>query len=1086
MIGELLLGAALEAGFSLLAEVGFGDELRALRTRWAKTEERQRKQAFERAWQRAAEAANDPSITRLLQHRPFQEEVVARLLDPTQGPDLPAIAATYGDLLPAQARALRRFFTALETALLEDAIWGPPIERFQEMQHRQDVVQALAQHNATLSAHELVRGQTAHLVGSGAIAQNGSQAGGEGSIVAQQVTNSALAPGGVAIVVQNQYPPDPQAARQKEARERYLRRLRQRCNVLPLAAMGGEEAGGDEVTLDRVYVELDTRTRVPVEKQPADQRDIERQLAGRPEQEDRPLSALEATIQNPRLVLLGDPGGGKSTFVRQLAAWLAAAHLGEAPLPAGWPANTLPLLVALRELAPALAALDLSGASEREISRRMAETVHGHWRTQLQEMGAEDFAPEVERALDAGDVLLIFDGLDEVPERLRQRVRQAMQGVRSTYPKAQRIVVTCRIRSYAGNAVLPGFAPHTLALFDEVKIGRFVESWYRAQAGLGRVTEPAATAKIADLQRAALSTDLRELASNPMLLTTMAIIHQKEVTLPPERVRLYKLAVENLLLRWQRQKGIPVSDTLAAVLRDDLKLRRIVEELAYLVHEREAQGQKEGVLSRGELLVLLEKPRYLDGAPLASEFLDYVDQRAGLLVGHGGVEEQEQPQIYSFPHRTFREYLAGCHMVEGRGVAREYWQRAGEGDFWYLAARYGAEELKYNSRSGEKELLDLAYDLCPAAAPANETQWRAVLWGGQVAALLGPGAIEDDTAKPEGGPVFLERLKPRLLGVMRSSPLRPIERAEAGNVLARLGDPRIEVLDPRQIEWVDVSAGSFRMGNDDEAKRWSRNESPQHIYNLAYAYKISRYPITNAQFDAFVQAEGYKTPGYWQEAKSHGYWRPGEVRRQFVKGPDLVEEWASMPVDYGEPFTLANHPVVGVNWWEALAFTRWLNAQLQAAGKLPAGWQVRLPSEAEWEKAARGDDGRDYPWLGKIDPDRVNYAVTGIGATSAVGCFPGGASPYCVEEMSGNVWEWTRSVYADYPYPAGGKALRQREDLAASDSHSRALRGGSFAFNENSLRCAARYDGYPYLRGGSLGFRVCASPLPPASGASGL
>ncbi|MBE2235176.1 MAG: SUMF1/EgtB/PvdO family nonheme iron enzyme, partial [Anaerolinea sp.] len=879
--------------------------------------------------------------------------------------------------------------------------------------------------------------------GSGSTAQDEAVSSGQGGFAAQTVEGSAVAVGHNAravkadVYVENlENLPDPEATRRKEARDRYLRRLRLRCNVLPLAAMGGEEAG-DEVTLDRVYVDLDTRTRVPIGEKQGGQRDLEREVAGRPGQEDRALTALEATIQNPRLVLLGDPGGGKSTFVRQLAAWLAAAHLGEAPLPAGWPADTLPLLVALRDLAPVLAALNLSGASEHEISRRMAEAVRGHWRTQLQEMGAEGFAPELERALDTGNVLLIFDGLDEVPERLRQRVRQAMQGVRSAYPKAQRIVVTCRIRSYAGSALLPGFAQHTLALFDEAKIRRFVEGWYRAQVALSRVTEQSATVKIADLQRAALSADLHELASNPMLLTTMAIIHQKEVTLPPERVRLYKLAVENLLLRWQRQKGIAVSDTLAAVLKDDLKLRRIVEELAYLVHEREAQGQKEGVLSRGELLSLLEKPRYLGDAGLVSEFLDYVDQRAGLLVGHGGAEEQEQPQIYSFPHRTFREYLAGCHMVEGRGVAREYWRRAGEGDFWYLAARYGAEELKYNSRNGEKELLDLAYDLCPTAGPVSEAQWRAVLWGGQVAALLGPAVIKDDDAKPEGGRVFLARLRPRLVDVMRKSPLPPIERAEAGNALARLGDPRSEVLDPLRIEWLDVPAGSFLMGNDDKARAYLGDESSQHPYNLAYVYKISRYPITNAQFDVFVQAGGYKEPDYWREAKAHGYWRPGEVRRQFLKESALVEEWSAAPADYGEPFTLANHPVVGVNWWEALAFTRWLEEQLRVAGKLPAGWQVRLPSEAEWEKAARGVDGRDFPWLGKIDPDRVNYAATGIGATSAVGCFPGGASPYHVEEMSGNVWEWTRSIYGEYPYPVEGKALQQREELAVGSSRSR-------------------------------------------------
>ncbi len=740
----------------------------------------------------------------------------------------------------------------------------------------------------------------AFVAGGGAVGQGHSTVGGQGSIVATQVSDSALAtgPGARAIkadtYVEHQHLPDPEATRRAEARERYLRRLRQRCNVLPLAAMGGEEDAGDEVTLDRVYVELDTRTRALRPGEEPGHRNEARQALGRPEQEDRALPALEAATLTPRLVLLGDPGGGKSTFVRQLAAWLAAAQLGDTDPPIGWPADTLPLLVALRELTPALASLALDGLSDRARDQRLVETVRQHWHAQLKDLAAEAFMPDVERALDTGTVLLVFDGLDEVPERLRRRVRLAVQSVRTAYPKVRHIVVTCRIRSYGGNAVLPGFDQHTLAAFDAAKIRRFVEGWYRAQATLGRMSDDAAGDKTKDLQQAALSADLSELASNPMLLTTMAIIHQKEVGLPRERVRLYKLAVENLLLRWQRQKGIAVSDTLAALLRDDLKLRRIVEDLAYWVHEREAAGREDGALSRSDLLALLEKPKYLGSAGLASEFLDYVDQRAGLLVGHGGDEEQDYPLTYSFPHRTFREYLAGCHMVEGRGIAREYWRRAAEKDFWVLAARYGAEELKYNSRGGEKELLDLAYDLCPAAAPGREVEWRAVLWSGQIAALLNASAILDDTAKPEGGQAYLERLLPRIEGVLRHSPLPAIERADAGRVLARLGDRRPGVgVDPAtglpDVDWLPVPAGPFRMGEGGE----------QFEYTLPYDYRIGRYPVTNAQYAAFVQAGGYRTPAYWQEAESHGYWRPaGQVKRRVwdLQG-ELRDEFAGAPAD---------------------------------------------------------------------------------------------------------------------------------------------------------------------------------------------
>jgi len=177
-----------------------------------------------------------------------------------------------------------------------------------------------------------------------------------------------------------------------------------------------------------------------------------------------------------------------------------------------------------------------------------------------------------------------------------------------------------------------------------------------------------------------------------------------------------------------------------------------------------------------------------------------------------------------------------------------------------------------------------------------------------------------------------------------------------------------------------------------------------------------------------------------------------------------------------------------VTWYEAVAYCHWLTERLQVSGLKFQVWRdgqpetlslepetltVRLPSEAEWEKAARGTEGRMFPWGGESDSDRANYVDTGIGTTSMVGCFPGGASPYGVEDLSGNVWEWTRSLYREYPYDRGDG----REDLEAGRDVLRMLRGGAFSLEARYVRCAFRFRDLPNLRFRYFGFRVVASPV---------
>ena len=172
------------------------------------------------------------------------------------------------------------------------------------------------------------------------------------------------------------------------------------------------------------------------------------------------------------------------------------------------------------------------------------------------------------------------------------------------------------------------------------------------------------------------------------------------------------------------------------------------------------------------------------------------------------------------------------------------------------------------------------------------------------------------------------------------------------------------------------------MGSDPsrDADAYDR-EQPQHNVDLPYEYYMARYPVTVAQFEAFVQASGYK---------------PGN------------EDW-------GRDYQIIRWYM---SWHDALAYCEWLTARLRegrdtrTAGAFTARcWLVCHATQRGRVKEQRGADGRRYPWGDDSDPNRANYDETGIGKTSAVGCFPGGVSPHGVEEMSGNVWEWTRSLW---------------------------------------------------------------------------
>lgn len=877
--------------------------------------------------------------------------------------------------------------------------------------------------------------------------------------------------------------------------ECYLESIHDETDELPSGSMPREwcvmDEGGQRrpVRLSDVYAERSLRMLPPPSSPgcPATPGTVVEPGAwSMPGDQDVLVSAVEAVFKNPRLVVLGRPGGGKSTLLGRLCAQFALRHRhsldGRNELPGWGPEEPpVPVLISLRRFAEWLPDTEAPGH---------AGLVWDYLqRDRLPRMGLGGGFFALRDTLLAGNGIVLLDGVDGAADSGGDaKTRTVLRAVREFSRSFKgRVVVTSRDGAFRDGGAwrLPEeeFTIATLAPLSTRRVMDYALAWYRVahrplRWDLGQADDAARS-----LQRA-VETEvgmIREMAGNPLLLGLMVQVHARGTGLPNNRAALYLAAADRLL------HPTVEPDSPAAIRTDGLE--RVLERIAFQAHEAQeyrtpapgdAAYQRADEVSRDAFLGIVFD--VFGGNADPADLRHRLEHRAGLLVtGDDGAVR--------LCHRAWQQFFAARHILrqpDPDGILRERLEPK-RLDWWrevhLLAAGCGRDSMQHIRVLAEAVWPD------PDARVAKRNVAQLLL-AAQVLteAELPDRLIEGD---PHCAP-FANLLKGVRSGLERALTAKRTpkgaDRERAGIWLAKLGEPRF---DPNRFDlptdslwgFARIPPGRFYMGSETPSDMEGASELPGDWNQALDAdYWIARFPVTQAQFARFVDDGGYAKRAYWSEAATAGLWRGGAITGRTWDSERFERsepESATSPAAWGTPYNLANHPVVGVNWYEALAYCRWLTEKLNEQENLPtelrealrAGARVILPSEAEWEKAARGTaDQRVRCWGEDLDPDRMNSSETGIGTPSAVGAFASGANPETrCEDMCGNVWEWTRSLLKDYPYdPHDG-----REALAVEGE--RVLRGGSFDDTRASGRCAIRGWGDPGDRGNYIGFRICIS-----------
>jgi len=676
-----------------------------------------------------------------------------------------------------------------------------------------------------------------------------------------------------------------------------------------------------------------------------------------------------------------------------------------------------------------------------------------------------DFAPSgfFRRLLEQEDCLLLLDGIDEVASKdergvLFDEVRRFLE-VHSK--EKHQCILTGRPAGFMDVPFVGDFHRCDVLPVTNEQVELLVDNWCGQLYGTGKQRDENKEEllhAIASLNAARAARNQKPLITSPLLVTMVVSVRYSENELPRERVKLYDACVK-VILR-SEHTGAQANGRVLTDIDEQAgpvdKQREWLACLAHHMHSGNHDGEEAGAtIEEHELRGCLSMLREDTGDPTEDQeerFIGQAHTRGGLLDAVG--------ERFQFLHLSFQEFLAGEYLTGytwDRDALKKRLAEIAADDWWR-----GPILLAIGHFSDRRHRRAFVEALCQL-----ETPHKAVLPAAELAAT---GLLELTQPEPPLLKMAAERIRSILSRTRALNASSPVARARAARVLNDLpgGDTRPGIGASNglpDITWCRVPGGTLMMGSnrgDDQASERECAPDGNPFPVTVESFRLSAYPVTCAQFRPFVEGDGYTNPEYWTDAG----WR--RLEKLSLTEPRL---WQSAR------WHVPNHPVVGVSWYEAVAYCCWLTCRLQDAGKMGASEEIGLPTEAEWEWAARGQDSDTYPWGAQWPDKACNSWETGIRETCAVGLFPTGISAWLarkrvsVHDLCGNVREWCQSRYKSYPY----RVNDGRE--AVNSVAKRVLRGG--AWSDSAFACRSAYRSYssPVYRSYGSGFRI-SRPLP--------